>query len=131
MKPEIFQIAYKEGVFQFDNNAYEVGKTLGVGMNPIMKIGNDTEDLITLQITVDYQCEGRTVMRYGGLAMYAVTHLSERLEDKDFKVKIWTEAVMFFRGVICEKLKGSEIERFFLPNIPEDTILEIPLQETK
>ncbi len=128
MSPNIIQIAYKEGVFQFDNNAYELGKTLNVGINPIMKIDKEAENLLTLQITVDYQCEGKPIMKYGGLAMYKVDGLGKLLINKDFKINMWTEATMFFRGIICEKLRGSAIERFFLPNIPADKIQDIPLQ---
>ncbi len=97
MKQEFIQIAYKEGVFQFDNNAYEYGKTLGVGINPVMKIDKDNDGFLTLQLTVDYQSDDKFVMKYGRLVMYKVENLAERPEDKDFRVKIWTEAIMFFR----------------------------------
>ena len=130
MVQDVIQVAYREGVFQFDSNAFQKDKTIGVGLNPIMKTDRMSEDLISLQLTVDYECEGRKVMRYGGVAMFKVDGLKELLSSEDFKIFIWSEGMMFFRGIVCEKLKGTEIERLLLPKIPHDKILDIPIQES-
>lgn len=130
MVQEIKQIAYKEGIFQFDSNAFQKDKTIGVGFNPVMKIDKMSEDLLSLQLTVDYECEGKKVMKYGGVAMFKVDGLKKILTSDDFKVRIWSEGMMFFRGVVCEKLRGTDIERFLLPQIPQDKIIEIPIQES-
>lgn len=127
---DIIQIAYREGIFQFDNNAFQMDKTIGIGMNPVMKIDKASEDLLSLQLTVDYECEGRKVMKYGGVAMFKVDGLRDILSSDDFKTSIWSEGMMFFRGIICEKLKGTEVERFLLPQIPSDKISEIPILES-
>lgn len=130
MIQDIIQIAYREGIFQFDNNAFQRDKTIGIGMNPVMKIDRTSEDLLSLQLTVDYECEGRKVMKYGGVAMFKVDGLRSLLSSNDFKTRIWLEVMMFFRGIVCEKLRGTEIERFLLPQIPNDKIPEIPIHES-
>lgn len=130
MVQDIKQIAYREGIFQLDSNAFQKDKTIGVGLNPVMKIDRMSEDLLSLQLTVDYECEGKKVMKYGGVAMFKVEGLKNRLSSEDFKVNIWSEGMMFFRGIVCEKLRGTEIERFLLPHIPNDKIIDIPIHES-
>ena len=130
MVQDITQIAYKEGIFQFDSNAFQKNKTIGVGLNPIMKIDEKSEDLLSLQLTVDYECEGKKVMKYGGVVMFKIDGLKNKLSSDDFKFLIWSEGMMFFRGIVCEKLRGTDIERFLLPQIPHDKIMEIPIQES-
>ncbi|MDE6854921.1 MAG: hypothetical protein K2J34_00445 [Muribaculaceae bacterium] len=130
MVQNFVQVAYREGVFQFDSNAFQKDKTIGVGLNPIMKTDSMSEDLLSLQLTVDYECEGRKVMKYGGVAMFKVDGLKDSLNTEEFKIFIWSQVMMFFRGIVCEKLRGTEIERLLLPNIPHDKILEIPIQES-
>lgn len=130
MVQDVIQVAYREGLFQFDSNAFQEDKTIGVGLNPIMKIDRMSDNLLSLQLTADYECEGRKVMRYGGVAMFKVEDLKDKLSSEDFKVFIWSEGMMFFRGIVCEKLRGTEIERLLLPKIPRDKILDIPIQES-
>lgn len=122
------QIAYSEGVFELDRNAFKAGFNVGVGMNPVIKMDKDNDELVSLQLTVDYDCDGKKIMKYGGIAMFKVENLTESLDSIEFKMQIWSEAIMFFRGVVCEKLRGSEIERFLLPKIPNDKIADIPIQ---
>ena len=129
MFQDVIQIAYKEVIFQFDSNAFQNDKAISVGLNPIMKTDRLSEDLLSLQLTVDYDCEGKKVMKYGGVAMFKVSDLRELLSSEDFKIFIWSEGMMFFRGIVCE-LRGTEIERLLLPKIPHDKILDVPIKES-
>ena len=127
----IEQISYIEGVFQFDNNVYEAGKALSVTMTPIMKTGAGDDNILSLQLTVKYMLGEKTVMKYGGVTLYHIKDCKKILENKEesksLRIIVWSQALLFFRGIICEKLRGTDIERFFLPLMPPEELANIEL----
>lgn len=134
MAKQFFQIAYKEVLFNFDNNAFNAGSAISVKMAPLMKFEaiNDNDNTISLQLTLEYLTDDKTILKYAGVALFMADGWKdvdrESEEFKDFKLQIWTQTLGFFRGIVCEKVKGTEIERFFLPQMPVADIVAIPMK---
>lgn len=126
------QIAYKEVLFNFDNNAFKTGALVSVKMTPLMKGVDFDDNAIALQLTVEYHTDERPILKYAGMALFLAKGWKdinpESEEFKDFKLQIWTQTLGFFRGIVCEKVKGTEIEMFFLPQMPAANINGIPLK---
>ena len=135
MAYRITQLSYQEGIFQFDNSIYESGKPVSVSMLPIMRCSEEKDNIIVLQLTVLYKKGEETIMKYGGIVIYMVDSLKDLTKDeallKDFKVNIWSEALLFFRGVICEKLRGTAIDNVFLPILRTEDIVSIKIETNK
>lgn len=132
MAIQFAQIAYKEVLFNFDNNTFKTGASVSVKMTPLMKGADFDDDAIVLQLTVEYHIEERPILKYAGVTLFLANEwrniTPESEEFKDFKLQIWTQALGFFRGIVCEKVKGTEIERFFLPQMPASAIDGIPFK---
>ena len=93
---------------------------------------NDNDNTISLQLTLEYLTDDKTILKYAGVALFMADGWKdvdrESEEFKDFKLQIWTQTLGFFRGIVCEKVKGTEIERFFLPQMPVADIVAIPMK---
>lgn len=135
MTYNINQLSYQEGVFQFDNDIYKSGQNVSVSINPVMRIAEDSDAFLVLQLTVTYSMEEEIIMKYGGLAIYMVDGLKDLIANDSsfngFKVVIWEQALQFFRGIICEKLRGTPIEHVFLPMLRREDIITIKLEVKK
>ncbi|MDE6793661.1 MAG: hypothetical protein K2J48_11335 [Muribaculaceae bacterium] len=101
-------------------------------MAPLMKTVDANDDVIALQLTVGYEAKDTEILKYGGIALFFAKGWKEFISDEDkfnqFKVNIWTQALGFFRGIICEKVRGTLIEPFFIPQMPDKDIIPIPLK---
>ncbi len=134
MAHEITQLSYKEGVFQYNGNRYATDKPVEVVIAPVMRADRENDDLLFLQITATYRSGESTFMKYGGVVVYKVDKWKELEKEKDaldyLKMGIWTQALLFFRGVLCEKLKGTPAANIFLPILPAEKIKEVTLQNS-
>lgn len=126
------QIAYKEVLFNFDNNTFKSESAISVKMFPLMKEVDVDDNVIALQLTVEYHTGDQQILKYAGIALFLAKGWKEIAIDSDefkkFKLQIWTQALGFFRGIICEKVRGTEIERFFIPGMPDKDIDGIPMK---
>ena len=132
MAMKLSQIAYKEVRFNFNNNAFKAGSPVSVKMTPLMNRVAKNDKFVSLQLTLEYLINDKTILKYAGVALFMADGWKdldpEGEEFRDFKLHIWTQTLGFFRGIVCEKVKGTEIERFFLPQLPDDDIINIPLK---
>lgn len=132
MSIKFTQISYQEVIFNFDNSVLKPGESVGVKMIPIIKSVEDNEEMIALQLTVEYETNKTPILKYAGITLYLAEGWKKIVEDEqlfnEFKIKIWTQALGFFRGVICEKVRGTNMERFFIPQMPDKNIESIPLK---
>lgn len=123
-------IGYLEGEFQFDSGSYTEGSTIAVSLAPVMKLDKRDSNRLSLQMTVVYKMDDRVLMKYGGVVSYAVDGLKGLLEEKEvfdyLKLNIWNQTISFFRGIVCEKLRGTVIDCLFLPSLSSEQISEIP-----
>lgn len=135
MKYDIKLAAYSEGEFMQDNAILSSESKIEIRISPKMRESNDGEDYLVLQLTAIYRSEEKEIMRYGGVAVYHLDRLSSYRSNhnamKEIKQEMWNQAMGFFRGIICEKLRGTSLGSFFLPSLPEDTIESIEIMERK
>ncbi len=126
------QISYKEVLFTFENNIFKTGDSISVKMAPVMKVVDEEKNLVALQLTVEYHTGDKTILKYAGIALFLAkdwkTIIHEEEAFNEFKLQIWSQTLGFFRGVICEKVKGTDMENFFLPQMPDVDIKKISLK---
>lgn len=100
-----------------------------------MRTSEEKDTFLILQLTVSYSIGEEIIMKYGGLVIYLVNGLKDLLKDKtlfnNFKVDIWEQALQFFRGIICEKLRGTSIDNVFLPLLTKENIVSINVEVKK
>lgn len=129
----ITQLSYKEGLFNFDNGIYRSGSSISVSITPIMRLSKEKDNILILQLTASYCMGEKVIMKYGGLVIYMVDNLREMINDTtifdDFKIYIWQLTMQFFRGIICEKLKGTSLDTVFLPILEKNDIKSIKIEE--
>lgn len=124
-------VSYKEGVFKFESSDFQRGEKVNAKMSAVMRKDNADRNFIVLQLTAVYEAAGKEIMKYGGLLAFLSVgwqDLDENSEEfREFKLGVWRQTQWFFRGVICEKLRGTELETYFLPQMPDEEILAIQL----
>lgn len=132
MSIQFNQISYQEVFFNFNNNVLKEGEGVGVKMTPIMRAVDNKEEVIALQLTVEFDVNNSTILKYAGIALFLAKGWKELVTDEaqfnEFKIQIWTQALGFFRGVVCEKVRGTIMDRFFIPQMPHKNIENIPLK---
>ncbi|MDE6866565.1 MAG: hypothetical protein K2J23_04140 [Muribaculaceae bacterium] len=133
MKYDIKLVAYNEGEFMQDSGSLSSESTIEVSINPRMRESGDGDDFLVMQLTVIYRSDKKEIMRYGGVAVYHLEKLSSYKNDtlamSEIKQEMWGQALGFFRGIICEKLRGTDLGFLFLPYMPEEEIEKIEIQK--
>lgn len=133
MKYNVQLVAYSEGEFMQDSGALSPDSKIEARIIPKMRESNDGENYLVLQLTVIYRSDEHDVMRYGGVAVYELKDLPSYEYDSsamlDIKREMWGQALGFFRGIICEKLRGTYLGSFFLPFLPEEDIEKIVIKK--
>lgn len=123
------QIGYTEGITYIDLNGEKFGNKIEIEIYPKVLETDDNERL-PLQLTVRYlnPTNGKKLFEYGGIAFFetkvAPGSSYDWLEDSS-KRELWINALGFFRGIICEKLRGTGLERFMLPQMSDEDIYKI------
>lgn len=125
------QIGYNEGIFSLNLGGIEVINKIIMTLQPKVRASEDEKDVLALQLSVVYSQpdNDKTLAEYGGIAIFRVSDLlqiySEKETTLDFKRNFLSMGLGFFRGIIWEKLKGTGLERFLLPQMSEEEMMEV------
>lgn len=126
------QISYKEILFTFENNIFKTGDPISVKMAPVMKVVDKKKNIVALQLTVEYYTGEKAILKYAGIVLFMAkdwkTIINEEEVFNEFKLQLWSQTLGFFRGIICEKVKGTDIENFFLPQMPDADLMKIKVK---
>ena len=124
------QIGYNEGMFSLNLSGVEVTNRITMTLQPKVRT-SDEKDILALQLSVIYSQpdDDKTLAEYGGIAVFRVLDLQQICSDKemtlDFKRNFLSVGLSFFRGIVWEKLKGTGLERFLLPQMSEKNMMEV------
>lgn len=131
MDTPITLLTYKENYFTFDNDTFQPGSAVSVSMGPYMTEIEQNQDMIGLQLALEYSFNGKPVIKYSGQTLFLAEGWQKYKENPEdlnrFKILIWTQAFGFFRGILCEKVRGTDLERFYLPQMPSEEIAKVSI----
>lgn len=123
------QIGYNDGITYIDINPEDTDNKIAIEIYPKLLESDSSEDVVPLQLTVRYlnPATGKKLFEYGGIALFETNGKRTLADDNggSFKRDLWTNALSFFRGIICEKLRGTGLERFLLPQMSDEDIDKI------
>lgn len=126
-------LTYKEGVYSIINITEFPRDGITINVSPKMKYDIDGVNNVVLQLTVYVNDKDDHLVKYGGIAVYEVNSLSNIVKDEEqieiLKSYIWKDAISFFRGILCEKLRGTIFSNIFLPEMPEDALQNLKFEQ--
>lgn len=121
------QIGYNEGITYIDINPGDIDNKVAIEIYPKLLESDPSQDVLPLQLTVRYSntTTHKKLFEYGGIALFATSYDKECVSDvqkRIYKRDLWISALGFFRGIICEKLRGTGLEKFLLPQMSDEEI---------
>ena len=124
------QIGYNDGITYIDINPDDIQGKIAIEIYPKLLETDPADDVLPLQLTVRYSnpATGKKLFEYVGIALFKATYgrgSASEEHERCLKRDVWTNALGFFRGIICEKLKGTGLEKFLLPQMSDEEIYNI------